>query len=488
MDLEPSTASLNTNGLTDDMTSKKYLQSLLGLLRNHFSLVSLLFIILFYIVAGQNNNLWRENRVIQNDVVWYYSYLPAAFIHKDPFWGFYKKDKEHYDLKGQYWAYETPKGEYVPKMSMGKAMMDLPFFFVADIYTNNFSNSPRDGFSTPYQYMMMWATVFYGLLGFIFLWKWLKRYYNEWIVGFTLLAIAFGTNIYFYSVSEVGMSHPYNFCLFAMALYIYPKWLERISLKKSLFLGIVIGLMILIRPINILFLLPLFILNKPVNYSFLEYIKSIFSSRNFYYAVLFAFLVWAPQLLFWKVQSGQWLYYSYINEHFFWLKPHVFEGLFSFRKGWFIYTPMMIVAIFGILRLYKSNRQAFIAIALFLPLFLYVTFSWWCWWYGGGFGARTLIDILPLMALPLAASFKWILERKWRLFLFVFPVFFMMLNYYQSWQYAHGIIHYEAMTYQGYKTVFLKRYTPHGYWEQLVTPDYENSRQYGEEKEVIPLQ
>jgi len=488
MGLEQSTASSNTNGLTNDMTSKNYIQSLLGLLKKHFSLFSLLFIIVFYVFEGHNKTLWRDNRVIQNDVIWYYSYLPATFIQKDPLWGFYEKDKEHYDFKGQYWAYKTPKGNYVPKMSMGKAMMDLPFFVVADFYTNYFSNSTRDGFSRPYQYMMIWATVFYGLLGFIFLWKWLKRYYSDWIVGITLLAIALGTNMYFYSVNESGMSHPYNFCLFAMALYIYPKWLEKVSLKRSMFLGIVIGLMVLIRPINVLMLLPLFVLNKPESKTYINYTKSIFRLRNFYYAILFAFIVWIPQLLFWKIQSGQWLYYSYINEQFFWLKPHVFEGLFSFRKGWFIYTPMMIIAIFGLLRLYKSNRSMFFAISLFLPLFLYVTFSWWCWWYGGGFGARTTIDILPLMAIPLAASFEWMTERKWRWSLFIFPIFFVYLNYFQSWQYAHGFIHYEAMTYEGYKTVFLKDYTPHGYWEQLVTPDYENSLKYGEERDIIPLQ
>lgn len=470
------------------MAGKNYVQTLLGLLKKHFSLVALFVIILFYLFAGHNKTLWRENRVISNDVVFYYSYLPATFIKKDPLWKFYEENKDDYNARGQYWAYETPTGNYVPKMSMGKAMMDLPFFIIADFYTTTFSDYPRDGFSLPYHYLIMWSTVFYGLLGFVFLWKTLKRYYNEWITGITLIAIAFGTNLYFYTTGEAGMSHPHNFCLFAMALYVYPKWLEKNSFKLTLFFGIIIGLMILIRPINILLLIPLFILNKQKSHSLIDYTKSILLSGKFYFAVLFAFLVWVPQLIFWKIQSDQWLYYSYATEQFFWLKPHVFKGLFSFRKGWFIYTPMMIIAVLGIIRLYKIHREAFWGIALFLPLFMYVTFSWWSWWYGGGFGARTLIDILPLMAIPLAAAFYWITEKKWRRLLFIFPVFFVYLNYFQTWQYSKGYIHYDAMTYEGYKTVFLKNHTPYGYWEQLIVPDADNSIKYGEEKVAVPVQ
>jgi hypothetical protein len=69
----------------------------------------------------------------------------------------------------------------------------------------------------------------------------------------------------------------------------------------------------------------------------------------------------------------------------------------------------------------------------------------------------------------------------------VIPLFFIYLNQYQSWQYSKGIIHFDAMTWEGYKTVFLRHYTPEGYWEQLKRPDYENAVRYGEEKTVSPV-
>src|SRR5690606_37332847 len=111
---------------------------------------------------------------------------------------------------------------------------------------------------------------------------------------------------------------------------------------------------------------------------------------------------------------------------------------------------MMLLATLGLIPLYRKNKNSARVLLLFLCVFLYVTFSWWCWWYGGSFGARTLIDILPLMAFPLAAGFEWVSRQKKRWILFIAPVFFVYLNNYQSWQYSQGFIHFDSMTYEGY--------------------------------------
>ena len=463
-------------------------QLLRSTLKKRFSLICLLFIIFFYFFQGHQQARWRENRVIINDVSIYYSYLPATFIKNDPLWGFYEENKDEFNANGQYWAFQSPKGGYVPKMSMGKAFMDLPFFLIADFYAKDFGNSPRDGFSRPYQYMMMWSTLLYCVVGFVFLRLWLRSFFDEPTVGITLLAIALGTNLYHYGAHEVGMTHPHNFFLLSAALYYFPKWRISHSLKLSLIMGVVIGLLVLIRPINILLIIPIILLQKPPGVQLFAYLSSLLTMRQTWISLLTAFMIWLPQLLFWKIQSGDWFYYSYSDEGFFWLKPHVLEGLFSFRKGWFIYTPMMIMSVLGLILLYKKNTNQFWVILSFLVLFLYVTFSWWCWWYGGGFGARTLIDILPIMALPLASIFEWVLQKKLRWSLFLIPAFFIYLNYYQTWQYRNGFIHFDSMTFSGYKTVFLLDHTPAGYWEQLQTPDYANSLKYGEEREVLPLE
>ncbi|MCB0815419.1 MAG: hypothetical protein KDB87_19920, partial [Flavobacteriales bacterium] len=56
-------------------------------------------------------------------------------------------------------------------------------------------------------------------------------------------------------------------------------------------------------------------------------------------------------LSYWKVYGGAWIFDSYQNpgEGLDLFYPHLHRFLFSFRKGWFIYTPLMLVAAAGLL-------------------------------------------------------------------------------------------------------------------------------------------
>ena len=46
-------------------------------------------------------------------------------------------------------------------------------------------------------------------------------------------------------------------------------------------------------------------------------------------------------MLYWKHIMGTFFFYSYDQEGFFFGNSHVLDGLLSYRKGWFIYTPIM---------------------------------------------------------------------------------------------------------------------------------------------------
>src|SRR5205085_4794981 len=82
--------------------------------------------------------------------------------------------------------------------------------------------------------------------------------------------------------------------------------------------------------------------------------------------VAFAFIPFIPQMIYWKYITGSWIFFSYQHtEGFDFLQPHIFKVLFSFKKSWFIYTPMIIFAIIGILQLRKYNKPIFFAILVF---------------------------------------------------------------------------------------------------------------------------
>jgi hypothetical protein len=83
-----------------------------------------------------------------------------------------------------------------------------------------------------------------------------------------------------------------------------------------------------------------------------------------------------------------------------------------------------------------------------LPVLLYVTFSWEAWWYGGGFSARPMVSIYPLLALPLAAllAMAWQWPRRYRRVLHTAMGICIVLNLWQTWQYASGHLLYDRNT------------------------------------------
>ena len=72
----------------------------------------------------------------------------------------------------------------------------------------------------------------------------------------------------------------------------------------------------------------------------------------------------------------------------------------------------MILTLVGIPLLYKTYKQFFASVAVTFILAVYVMFSFWCWWYGGSFGCRPIIEYYGLLAIPMAAVFAAVSSKK----------------------------------------------------------------------------
>ena len=72
--------------------------------------------------------------------------------------------------------------------------------------------------------------------------------------------------------------------------------------------------------------------------------------------------------------TGQWLFYSYEDQGFSWLEPHIIKGLFSYRSGWLVYSPAMLLYLIGFLFLLKKNRSFGISAVIYTVLFVYIAF------------------------------------------------------------------------------------------------------------------
>jgi len=442
-------------------------------MKKHFVTLSICIVLLAVLVTDFNTKIYKKpGRVIQWDVVDYYGYLPAVFIYHDITLQF----KDHY--KGNhhfvFWAKKTTTGKYVFKMTMGLSFLYAPFFLVANLYAAH-SGFDAGGYSQPYQLAIVLAALFYLTLGLIFLAKVLRFYFSKWITGLVLLAIGLGTNLFWYSSLEPGMAHVYDFALAAIFIYLTIIWYQKINFPRSIFLGIVLGLLTLIRPVNALFVI--FFLLYGIQDSRSLKARWILCKEKIHYLVLiavFAFLIILPQLVYWKTVTGHWIYYSYGNQGFFFLRPHIEDVLFSFRKGWFVYTPVMAFAVLGIFTLFRRYKAFFWPVLTFLMVYLYVASSWWCWWYGGSLGQRELIDIYPIMAIPLAGFIVWVFKKKsiFNYLAGLLVVFSVLLGTFYNFQYYYGAIHWDSMTRQAYFDSF-GRVHPSPHFKNLIyAPDY----------------
>jgi len=449
-----------------------------GNLKGRISMVTCVVIILAVIYSNYYNKFWNDKgRIIAYDVISYYQYLPAAFIYKDLSMKFIEKDVGYFQNK--IWASRMETGRYMGRMTMGLAVMYSPFFGAAHLLAEPLGFE-KDGFSPPYRFALIMASIVYMGLGLFALRAFLKKYYEEIPVAITLLLTGLATNLYFYTVIEPTMSHAFSFCLFALFLLLNHRWLNHPSWLTTLLLGLIVGLIALVRPSNVIIVMLILLwdvgnfpaLKDRLLFVLLKWDKVIAM-------FLAAFLVILPQLLYWKYNSGHWFTYTYNEEGFFFNNPQFIRGLFSYRKGWLVYTPVMIFAIAGLITLFIKNKKLFWPVFLFTLLNMYIIFSWWSWWYGGGFGQRALIESYAVLAVPMAAFTGWILERRWYLVLpfLLLSAWFIFLNIFQTRQYYFGSIHWEGMTREAYWDSFF-RYRPSERFNELIRyPDTKKALQ-----------
>jgi hypothetical protein len=399
----------------------------------------------------------RNDDVIKWDVTGYYSYLPAAFIDKDLSLSFITPENKTYYNGARYAYLDDQHGNHVLKYPMGMSVLYAPFFFMAHVLAAPLGY-PQDGFSDIYEMFIEFSGLFYLLFGLWYLRKLLLQFYSEKITALCLLFVFFGTNLLCYATVEPAMSHAYTFALFSVFLYFLFQFYEKANFKNVIVMAISFGLIVLVRPLNIFFILPVFLYGLNSFYNVKQGLA--FFVQRFRFLLVFAgvvSLILLPQLLYYKHVTGNFFVFSYGKEQFYFNHFHLPEFLFGFRKGWLIYTPIMAFALCGIWymkyqQIWKFRSSVFILVLLYI----YLLSSWWCWWYGGSFSQRSMIDLYPLLALALAAFLHKVsgLKKTTKFVIYVALFLCLLLNIFQTVQYKYNIIDYDGMTIQEYAKVF----------------------------------
>jgi len=399
--------------------------------------------------------------ILSWDVFGYYLYLPAQFIYHDiginDFSWLQKILDQYSPTIGFYQAYMGPEGDYIMKYPIGMAILFAPFFFLAHWLTGPLG-FPGDGFSLPYQIFIVLGCLLYTLIGIWFLRKILLRYFSDTITTIVMVLLVLGTNYFELTAYDGALVHNSLFTLYTLIIWYTIRWHETPKWRYAILIGFFIGFSALIRPTEIISaLIPLLwgVYSKASLKRKLSLVTGHWSQVTT--MIVVTIVVGFIQLIYWKIHAGSWIYYSYEEgEQLKFLDPYLIAVLFSWKKGWLIYTPMMIFPLLGFILLYKHNLKIFWATFLFFAINLLIISSWTTWWYGGSLGQRSLMQSYAIMALPFGAFITWILKRKvWVKITFgLLAIFFIWLNLFQTWQYMTWIIDPSRMTKDYYWAIF----------------------------------
>ena len=412
---------------------------------------------LILLLVSSNLN-WSERfapGILEADAKGYYAWLPAIFIYNDLHFGFFEviEQKHHYPE----WRYEYrvnhPAGT-TNKYFCGTAILETPFFLIAHWITL-VSGRDADGYTFWYPVLINVAALFYALAGLYLFGRFLRdKKIPDPIIAIVIVALLFGTNLFYYTVVEPGMSHAYSFFCVAGFLRICQRWFQDGAGKNIVWAAIFLGLIVLIRPVNVL-ITGAILLAAPSWVDFRVGLTNLFKKPQVPFisiGILCFCCITGIQFLFYYLQTGLIWIDTYGEEGFNFNGQHFFDFLFSFKKGAFLYVPLLFISLAGFIPLIRKDKFQGYWLIVWLMALVFILSSWWSWWYGGSFGSRVLVEYLPVFGLLLAL----LLNRYKRFFLKIILVMLIAFCQFQTYQYRYYLIHWEDMTREKYFNVFLK--------------------------------
>jgi hypothetical protein len=416
-------------------------------------------------------------KVTEWDAFGYYIYLPATLIYHDATelrW-LTGIDKTYAVTGGNGWqAEKLTNGKYVFKYLGGVALMELPFFAAGHVIAK-LTGSPQDGFSPPYQYALAFGIIVYCTLAVLLLRRVLLYYFSDEAVAVTLLMVCLATNFIQYAAVDNAQSHAYLFPLYVLILFTTRSWHLRPRWSTALAIGYIIGLATMTRPTEaIMLFIPLMWDTQDPVCRKEKWQKVANHKSHLYAAVIGGILGIAPQLIYWKTATGDFLYD--VGSRWDFLNPH-FRVLFGWEKGWFIYTPITVFFLIGMFLLKKASFRN--SVLWFCLLNIYIIIAWHEWRYGGSYSPRALIQSYPLFALPMATFVE--AAMKWRVKLFAYALFLFLLfvNLFQTVQYNKTILHYDDMNRAYYERIYLNTHPTPFDISMLDTNDFlKNEQRY----------
>jgi hypothetical protein len=342
---------------------------------------------------------------ITSDGLDHYVYLRSLWMDRD------------LDLDNDYRAVQpgwepaeppTPRGRTANVHPVGPALAWAPFYAVAEALSV-LGGWPRDGLNPLYKNAVSVASLLYGWLGLVLVYRTAADRFGRAPALLASLGLGFGTFLFWYLAYAPTMAHAPAFAAAALVVWI---WLRpgAPGIRRAALLGAACGLAALMRPPNVLLALLPAVEALPRLRRRGEAPRLLAEAAVF---VAGAALVFAPQMVVWWCLYGSLLTLPQ-GAAFIGNAPALGGVLFSPRHGLFSWSPLLYLGAIGLLAWARREPLRAVAAGVFLLALTWLNAGVADWWGGAAFGARRFDAALPLMGLGLALALTAVAEASHR--------------------------------------------------------------------------
>lgn len=344
---------------------------------------------------------------LQSDGFYYYAYLRSMAFDRDVD---FRNDYQLLGLGDKRHLFEpTPTGYAHSAWTIGPAIVWAPFVAVGHLVASSLASSNPDvstnGVSFPYRQSVCIAGLFYGLLGCWFCYRLTARFHPASLAAAGTSVVAGGSFMLWYIVKEPSMTHAPSMAAVAGFTWAWLATRERRTPPQWALLGLLAGLMTLIRWQNALFaLLPAADATMALVAAWRRSDQRAITA-TIGHGLLFtgcAVVAFLPQMLAWKSIYGSWLAVSPVGPQIRWSDPHIVDILWSSRNGLFATSPALYAAAIGLLGFAVRQPASGVPMIVAAAAMVYFNSIIQDWWGSDGYGMRRFDGLIPFFAIGLA--------------------------------------------------------------------------------------
>ncbi|MBK5255246.1 MAG: glycosyltransferase family 39 protein [Vicinamibacteria bacterium] len=364
--------------------------------------------LLTFLVASALTLALVSTKIRGADEIEYFSHLRSAVFDRDLD---FKNEYEHF-YKANPQGLQTFKETFLDRREpqtnrpinfapIGSAVTWAPFYLTAHaLVASGVLRGPADGFSAAYTGAVAYGSAILAILGFLIAFRTLKRYLGvtEGLAVISVLAIWFGTPALYYMTVAPAFAHAPSIFAVSLLFFLWLRAREKDGVFDWVLTGLAAGLAMLIREQGALFLIAPgldlgFRLIKGDVKRTLERGISVLGAAS---------LVFVPQLLSYHALNGTYGPTQLVQRKMDFGSPHFFDVLMSPGHGLLLWTPLLIVSFFGLLRaVFQLGAPGiFATVALLAQIF--INGSVLSWHQAGAFGSRRFVDSTVLFIIGFA--------------------------------------------------------------------------------------